>query len=338
MARLPRLQIPDAFYLVAARAGHGLELFPDAAGRDEFAELMARAEARYCLAFPAYCLLPDRYFMVLYAELPNLSRAMQWLNGSYMARVNGRRGAAGSLFAGRYDSALVEPGEELAEAVACVNMLAYQEGLCSDPADYRWCSHRFYISADRGYGAIAEGPAPASGPAALSRGGAEFDACQYFRLCARFNGDGGVGGEEFARELLARGRRRFREELARKGRSRAASRSEAHGPAGDNVPTVPKTPPAPRREIDLDAARERVARAFGVHPSDLLYKRRNFPPRLALYHHLTEQLGVPGARAAAFMNVSPAAVTLGVRKLAELMDADEGLARTVAGLAAVPDD
>src|SRR3546814_1140436 len=58
-----------------------------------------------------YCLLPDRYHLVVETRQPTLARGMRQLNGRYTQAFNRRHGIGGHVFQGRYRAVMVEsPG------------------------------------------------------------------------------------------------------------------------------------------------------------------------------------------------------------------------------------
>jgi putative transposase len=84
---------------------------------------------------------PDHFHLVQTPE-PNLSRGMQWLNGTYAAWFNHRHQRAGHLFQGRFHAFLVEKESYFAELLRYVVLNPVRANMVERPEDYRWSSYR----------------------------------------------------------------------------------------------------------------------------------------------------------------------------------------------------
>ena len=87
--------------------------------------------------------------LIVDATVAQLSRAMQFLNGTYAENFNLKYGRTGHLFGGRFASWVIEGDEHLAHAVAYVLANPVRAGLCAEPADWRWSAAAAHIAAHR---------------------------------------------------------------------------------------------------------------------------------------------------------------------------------------------
>lgn len=122
MARLPRLSLPGFAHLVLLRGHNGEAVFRDDDDRATFLDALEAAFKHGCLALHAYALHTDRAWLLCTpAQEGDLSRAMQALGRRFSAAFNRRHDRSGSLWDGRYRSAVVEPGATLLTAMVFVD-------------------------------------------------------------------------------------------------------------------------------------------------------------------------------------------------------------------------
>ncbi len=93
MARPLRLEFPGAFYHIMNRGNAGETLFKSKRDRERFVKCLANAVERFSLRIHTYCLMENHYHLLVETVEPNLSRAMQWINVSYAAYFNRKRGS-----------------------------------------------------------------------------------------------------------------------------------------------------------------------------------------------------------------------------------------------------
>ncbi|MDO9094287.1 MAG: transposase [Rubrivivax sp.] len=114
MARLPRLEWPGQMHYVILR-GHGAltspGVFTDAADRLVFLAALREAAAAEALRVHAYALLHDEAQLLVTPNAPGaLGRLVQTVGRRYVSAYNRRHGRRGSLWAGRFHSAVIEGG------------------------------------------------------------------------------------------------------------------------------------------------------------------------------------------------------------------------------------
>jgi REP element-mobilizing transposase RayT len=111
-----------------------------------FVELLREASAMWKIRIAAYCLMSNHYHLLVQTPGANLSRFMRHLNGLYTQLFNRTYKSDGPLFRGRYKSIVVESDSYLLELVRYIHRNPLQAGLVKRLEDYRWSSHRIYIS------------------------------------------------------------------------------------------------------------------------------------------------------------------------------------------------
>jgi REP element-mobilizing transposase RayT len=73
-----------------------------------FLELVERMREQFRVRVYAYCLMPNHYHLLVGTPEGNISRSIQWLNGSYGIWYNRKHNRGGHLFGERFKAILVE--------------------------------------------------------------------------------------------------------------------------------------------------------------------------------------------------------------------------------------
>jgi putative transposase len=142
MARPPRLQIANGIYHVSARGNERSLIYRDDIDRQTFLEVLAEVGERYDWRLLCYCLLGNHYHLLVQTPDPNLARGMRQLNGVYAQTFNRRHSRVGHLLQGRYSARLVQADEHLLGVVRYIVRNPVRAGLCEEPGEWRWSSHR----------------------------------------------------------------------------------------------------------------------------------------------------------------------------------------------------
>ena len=111
MARPLRIERAGGWYHVTGRGNERRAIYRDNRDREHFCGLLAEMAGRFRVRLHAFVLMDNHYHLMVELTEPNLSRAVQWLNGSYSVWFNRRHGRSGHLFQGRFKSVVVDPGE-----------------------------------------------------------------------------------------------------------------------------------------------------------------------------------------------------------------------------------
>ncbi|GAB4393888.1 MAG: hypothetical protein Tsb0032_15010 [Kiloniellaceae bacterium] len=142
MARPLRLELPGAVYHLTTLGNAGQAVFREAADSEGFLETVGEACRRFDWRCLAYCLLPDRYHLVVQTRQATLARGMRQINGRYTQAFNRRHGIGGHLFQGRYRAVMVEAPGFVAAVCRDTLRRPLDLGLAADPAAWRWSSYR----------------------------------------------------------------------------------------------------------------------------------------------------------------------------------------------------
>src|SRR2546428_13595204 len=108
MARALRIEIPGGRYHLTARGNERKDIFWGDTDRFHLLELLGELTERFGVRVQAYVLMNNHYHLLLETPEPNLSRSMQWLNGSYCVWFNERHRRDGHLLQGRFRSFIIE--------------------------------------------------------------------------------------------------------------------------------------------------------------------------------------------------------------------------------------
>ena len=98
MARLLRIQYPDAWYHAMNRGRRGERIFEEKTDYKTFIELLKESAEIWNLTIAAYCLMPTHYHLLTQTPDANISRAMRHINGVYTQRFNRNHSCDGQLF------------------------------------------------------------------------------------------------------------------------------------------------------------------------------------------------------------------------------------------------
>jgi len=312
MARPWRIQFPQAIYHITSRGNNRQAIFLDDRDRFDFLGCLATASARFGLEIFAFCLMSNHYHLFLRTPRGNLSQTMHWFNATFTSRFNRRHRRSGHLFQGRYHTVLVANEAHWQELSMYLHLNPVRAGIVDDPAEFEWSSFRDYTGRQSRFPWLCPGEILSlygEGPSARRR---------YRQDCLALAGrkpdfeeqvrNGILGGQEIIEQLLRQ-----------------------HPPKGQKR-TVSDYARASRLPVEAMAELRRVAQTFGVEVKDLMRKRRNFPPRLAAFHHLVSGCGLRVSAVAELMGVSATAVTLGARQFRILLDQDQRLRQRISQL------
>jgi putative transposase len=142
MPRKPRVEIAGGIHHVWARGNNREPLFIDDDDHRLYLVLLGRVVMKRAWRFLSYCLMDNHIHMLLETPQPNLGRGLQALHGVYAQTFNERHRRVGHVFQGRYGSNSIEDDEEFWTIARYIARNPVEAGLCRDPAEWRWSSHR----------------------------------------------------------------------------------------------------------------------------------------------------------------------------------------------------
>lgn len=150
MARLPRLALGGEVHLLLHRGHNGQPIVADDADRTALLRILNEVRTREGVAIHAYVLLDDRLWLLATPKAATaLGRMMQALGRRHTAAFNARHGRSGTLWDGRYRSAIVEPGAAALEAMLFVERAPVVDRPGMAPSAYRWSSAAHHVGAAR---------------------------------------------------------------------------------------------------------------------------------------------------------------------------------------------
>ncbi|WP_028103518.1 transposase [Pseudoduganella violaceinigra] len=142
MARLPRLIVPHQAHYLIQRGLHGQEVFRHAEDYTAFLAWLRAAARQYKVAVHAYTLLPGEvHLLVTPSDEEGLGGMVQWLGRHYVPYYNQKYGRAGTLWAGRYKTAVVDADNYLMACSRYIELAAVRAGLAAAPEHYPWSSY-----------------------------------------------------------------------------------------------------------------------------------------------------------------------------------------------------
>jgi putative transposase len=141
MASRRRIFLPGVPQHVIQRGNNRGDIFRYAGDYQVFLAALRAAAVRYDVRVHAYVLMSTHYHAVLTPSSPvALARAMQSIGRRYVRYFNGMYGRTGTLFEGRYRSAIIDTEAYWFTCMRYVEMNPVRAGLCETPDAYRWSS------------------------------------------------------------------------------------------------------------------------------------------------------------------------------------------------------
>jgi len=314
MARPWRIQYADAVYHVTSRGNNKSDIFGGESDRVDFIDLLGKSSDRFAVEIFAFCLMDNHYHLFLRTPKANLAATMHWLNATYSSHFLRRHKRSGHFLQGRYKSALVTSEEHWHNLSFYIHLNPVRAGLVRDPSEYEWSSFNDY-----------------------TRGKARFPWLNRDEVLSQFGGRGVIGRKRYQRECKALiGSNDQAWEPMRKAvfiglHEEWAKLVEKYKPGGD-LRYVSGYRKLARAELNPEHELAKVARIFRAQPEDLKGRRRNFPAKLAAYHHLVENCGASIIQTGKILNVSPMAVSLGMKRLKAKVRNDRSLAEKISRL------
>lgn len=142
MARRKRIVI-DGFTLhVTQRGNNRCATYQDASDYEVFLWFLRFAIQRYDLRVHAYALMSNHFhLMVTPGSAQTLARAIQSLGRRYVRYFNDRYKRTGTLWEGRFRSAVITEDRYWLTCMRYVEMNPVRAGLVTTPEAYRWSSY-----------------------------------------------------------------------------------------------------------------------------------------------------------------------------------------------------
>ena len=146
MARLPRLTLAGYPHHIILRGNNRQAIFMDSADFQRMLALLQANAQDQQVQIHAYVLMSNHLHLLLTPLQNNsLPKMMQAVGRSYVLYFNKRHGRSGTLWEGRYRSALIQTERYFLACMAYIDLNPVRAGMVAQAADYLWSSHGHYI-------------------------------------------------------------------------------------------------------------------------------------------------------------------------------------------------
>jgi REP-associated tyrosine transposase len=143
MSRRERLFMRGMALHVTQRGNNRTVTFRRPSDYEMFLLFVRLATRRYSLRLHAYALMPNHFHLIVTPESPEqLSRSMQSLGRRYVRFFNDRYERTGTLWEGRYRTAVIANERYWLACLRYVEMNPVRAGIVVAPELYRWSSYR----------------------------------------------------------------------------------------------------------------------------------------------------------------------------------------------------
>ena len=146
MARLPRLTLAGYPHHIILRGNNRQAIFMDMADFQRMLALLQAHAKEQGVQVHAYVLMSNHLHLLL-TPLQNdsLPKMMQAVGRAFVLYFNKRHGRSGTLWEGRYRSALIQTERYFLACMAYIDLNPVRAGMVAQAADYPWSSHSHYI-------------------------------------------------------------------------------------------------------------------------------------------------------------------------------------------------
>lgn len=142
MPRVARLVVPDVSLHIVQRAHDRVPCFFSDADYLAYLVALGTYAARFRCAVHAYCLMTNHVHLLVTPQEPTgCAQLMKHLAQRHSKRINARLARTGTLWEGRFHSALVTSEDY---AIACyryIDLNPVRAGMVAHPSRYRWSSY-----------------------------------------------------------------------------------------------------------------------------------------------------------------------------------------------------
>jgi putative transposase len=146
MARLPRLTLAGYPHHIILRGNNRQAIFMDNADFQRMLALLQKHAQEQDVQVHAFVLMSNHLHLLLSPQLnDSLPKMMQAVGRAYVLYFNKRHSRSGTLWEGRYRSALIQTERYLLACMAYIDLNPVRAGMVAQAADYVWSSHGHYI-------------------------------------------------------------------------------------------------------------------------------------------------------------------------------------------------
>lgn len=146
MARMPRLAVAGLPHLVVQRSTSRRAALADGADRDAYLAALERAVRDTGVAIHAFALVADTVLLLATPRAAvDLGGLMLRVNRRFVPAFHRRHGSSGALWAGRFETAAIEPEQYLLPAMWMVEQAPVRAGLVAAAGAWPWSSARHHL-------------------------------------------------------------------------------------------------------------------------------------------------------------------------------------------------
>jgi putative transposase len=145
MARRLRIHLPGGFYHVTLRGNHRLPIFFKESDRELLDSIVADVITSQHARVHAFCWMTNHLHLVIQISDMPLGTIMMRIASRYARILQADMATTGHLFERRYHCKLIDADNYLLAVIRYIHLNPVVGGLVTDPADYRWSSHREYL-------------------------------------------------------------------------------------------------------------------------------------------------------------------------------------------------
>lgn len=143
MARLPRPDLPGIPLHIVQRGNDRQPCFADTADYLRYWQELLDAARKHDCALHAYVFMTNHVHLLVTPRAPRgASLMMQAIGRRYVGAFNARYRRTGTLWEGRFKSALVDSDTYLLTCYRYIELNPVRAGMVQRPGDYRWSSYR----------------------------------------------------------------------------------------------------------------------------------------------------------------------------------------------------
>ena len=145
MSRKLRSYLPGMVFHVTSRT-NGKEHWFDEALRSEIVSIFATSLRHSDAQLLAYVVMTNHFHLIIRQGVTPLGRTLQSINGRIALKVQRRLGRTGHIFERPYGDRPCADPDYLRNAIVYTHLNPVRAGICSDPLEYEWSSHRTYAA------------------------------------------------------------------------------------------------------------------------------------------------------------------------------------------------
>ena len=143
MARLPRIIVPGQALHIIQRGNNRQPCFFANVDYRYYLDSLIEATTRFGGHVHAYVLMTNHVHLLLTPESPETpSMLLQSVGRRYVRYINQAYRRSGTLWEGRYKSALTDSDRYLLTCSRYIELNPVRAGMAASPGDYRWSSFR----------------------------------------------------------------------------------------------------------------------------------------------------------------------------------------------------